>query len=215
MKFARFGAEPADFKMFVRTVLPALQLHSAANATNIHFVPQMHFLTGSDFDVTVHLFDTSYDRILTPWCDLEAVAVVDRIYRKDFDFMEMAFDAFHQQAFSDGSTTQLSIRESAPVRTNGKPLQTFRAMLQARNTSKRGECGHEDTSKNGHVKIDNRSSAKRSAETTATTVKRHKNAPTRQLTLSETLKRQAASKQKCTTTRQLTLPDMLSRQTCL
>ena len=147
------------------------------------------------------------------WYDFATIAVVDRIYRKDFDFMEMAFDAFHRQAFSDGSTTQLSIRESAPIKTSGKPLQTFRAMLQARN--KRGECGHEDTSTNGHVKSDKRSSAKRSAETTAAIMKRQKKAPLRQLTLSQTLQRQAASKLKCTTTRQLTLPEMLSRQTCL
>ena len=102
MKFARFGAKPADFKHFVKNVLPAMKLDGQTNAAIIHFVPQVHFVTGTNLDINLHQFDTTYDKVLTSWYDFEAAATVDRIHRKDFDFIAGAFNVVYSQAISDG-----------------------------------------------------------------------------------------------------------------
>lgn len=165
MKFARFGAKPADFKHFVKNVLPAMKLDGQTNAAIIHFVPQVHFVTGTNLDINLHQFDTTHDKVLTSWYDFEAVATVDRIYRKDFDFIASAFNVVYSQAISDDPDTQLSLPESWATMATCELLQTFRTTLQA--GGKHSERRREDVFEDGHEKGNNGSNAKRSAETVA------------------------------------------------
>ena len=67
MKFARFGAAPVDFKRFVKNVLPAIRFDYQSNADVIHFMPQVYFVIGTEHQINLHKFETTYDEVLTSW----------------------------------------------------------------------------------------------------------------------------------------------------